>query len=47
MKEAIINLNDYEQSGSGALGESYISKKDPNILLKLYSREREQMEAGR
>lgn len=43
MKEAIINLNDYEQYGSGALGESYISKNDPNILLKLYSREREQM----
>lgn len=43
MKETIIHLNDYEQSGSGALGESYISKNDPNILLKLYSREREQM----
>ena len=43
MKEAFINLNDYEQSGSGALGESYISKNDPNILLKLYFREREQM----
>lgn len=43
MKETIINLSDYEQSGSGALGESYISKNDPNILLKLYSREREQM----
>lgn len=43
MKETIIKLNDYEQSGSGALGESYISKNDTDILLKLYSREREQM----
>ena len=43
MNETIINLNDYESSGAGALGESYISKNDPNILLKLYSREREQM----
>ena len=43
MNETIINLNDYEPSGAGALGESYISKSNPNILLKLYSREREQM----
>jgi uncharacterized protein (TIGR02172 family) len=43
MNETIINLNDYESSGAGALGESYISKSNPNILLKLYSREREQM----
>ena len=43
MNETIINLNDYESSGAGALGESYISKNNPNILLKLYSREREQM----
>lgn len=43
MNETRINLADYEPSGAGALGESYISKKDPNILLKLYSREREQM----
>ena len=43
MKEKRINLSDYEVAGAGALGESYISKNDPNILLKLYSREREQM----
>lgn len=43
MNETIINLSDYEPSGAGALGESYISKSNPNILLKLYSREREQM----
>ena len=43
MNEKKINLNDYEPSGAGALGESYISKSNPNILLKLYSREREQM----
>ena len=43
MNETRINLNDYESSGAGALGESYISKSNPNILLKLYSREREQM----
>ena len=43
MNETRINLSDYEVAGAGALGESYISKKDPNILLKLYSREREQM----
>ena len=43
MNETIINLNDYESAGAGALGESYISKSNPNILLKLYSREREQM----
>ena len=43
MKETRINLNDYEPSGAGVLGESYISKNNPNILLKLYSREREQM----
>lgn len=43
MNETRINLADFESSGAGALGESYISKKDPNILLKLYSREREQM----
>ena len=43
MKETKINLADYEPSGAGALGESYISKINPNILLKLYSREREQM----
>ena len=43
MNETRINLADYEVAGAGALGESYISKKDPNILLKLYSREREQM----
>lgn len=43
MNETRINLKDYEPSGAGVLGESYISKSNPNILLKLYSREREQM----
>lgn len=43
MNETIINLADYETSGAGALGESYISKSNPDILLKLYPREREQM----
>lgn len=43
MNETKINLNDYEPFGAGALGESYISKSNPNMLLKLYSHEREQM----
>lgn len=43
MNETIINIGDYEAVGGGFLGESYICKSDPNILLKLYSREREQM----
>lgn len=43
MEETRISIKDYETSGAGALGESYISKNNPNILLKLYSREREQM----
>ena len=43
MNETRINLSDYEVAGAGALGESYISKSNPDILLKLYSREREQM----
>ncbi|MBQ9418020.1 MAG: phosphotransferase [Bacteroidales bacterium] len=43
MDETRIDLNDYEPSGAGVLGESYISKSDPNILLKLYPREREKM----
>lgn len=43
MEETRISIKDYEPSGAGALGESYISKNNPNILLKLYSREREQM----
>ena len=38
-----ISLKDYEPSGAGVLGESYISRSNPNILLKLYSREREQL----
>lgn len=43
MNETRINLANYEPSGAGALGESYISKSNPDILLKLYPREREQM----
>ena len=29
MEETRININDYEPSGAGALGESYISKNNP------------------
>lgn len=43
MNEKRIDLSDYEVAGAGALGESFISKSNPEILLKLYSREREQM----
>ncbi|MCQ2068899.1 MAG: hypothetical protein MJY68_07385 [Bacteroidaceae bacterium] len=43
MKPIIIDLKDYELSGSGKLGESYIKKDNPNILLKLYSTQLEKM----
>ena len=36
-----IDLNDYEISGGGRLGDSYIRKDNPDILLKLYSQQRE------
>lgn len=43
MNEAIlINLSDYELSGAGNLGESYVHKSHPDILLKLYSPQMEQ-----
>lgn len=38
-----INLKDYELSGGGKLGESYIKKDNPDILLKLYSTRLEKM----
>ena len=37
MNKKIIDLKDYELSGGGKLGESYIKKDDPDILLNLYS----------
>ena len=43
MKPTIIDLKDYELSGGGKLGESYIKKDNPDILLKLYSTELEKM----
>ena len=43
MKTTVIDLKDYELSGGGKLGESYIKKDDPDILLKLYSTELEKM----
>ena len=39
----IIDLKDYELSGGGKLGESYIKKDDPDVLLKLYSTDLEKM----
>ena len=38
-----IVLEDYELSGGGKLGESYIKKDNPDILLKLYSTQLEKM----
>ncbi len=43
MEKRIIDLKDYELSGGGKLGESYIKKDDPDVLLKLYSTELEKM----
>ncbi|MGX8689376.1 MAG: aminoglycoside phosphotransferase family protein [Bacteroidaceae bacterium] len=43
MKTKIIDLKDYELSGGGKLGESYIKKDNPDILLKLYSTQLEKM----
>ena len=43
MKTTIIDLKDYELSGGGKLGESYIKKDNPDILLKLYSTQLEKM----
>ncbi|MGM9788068.1 MAG: phosphotransferase [Candidatus Cryptobacteroides sp.] len=36
MKAIEINLDDYVLSGGGFNGESYDSKQDPSIMLKLY-----------
>ncbi len=38
-----IDIKDYELSGGGKLGESYIKKDNPDILLKLYSTQLEKM----
>ena len=38
-----INLKDYELSGGGKLGESYIKRDNPDILLKLYTTQLEKM----
>lgn len=43
MTPETIDLKDYEISGGGKLGESYIKKDNPDILLKLYSTELEKM----
>lgn len=43
MKTTIIDLKDYELSGGGKLGESYIKKDNPDVLLKLYSTQLEKM----
>ena len=43
MNKKIIDLKDYELSGGGKLGESYIKKDNPDILLKLYSTQLEKM----
>ena len=36
MKTRTIHLSEYELSGGGKLGESYIHKTHPDVLLKLY-----------
>jgi uncharacterized protein (TIGR02172 family) len=43
MEKTIIDLKDYELSGGGKLGESYIKKDNPDVLLKLYSTQLEKM----
>lgn len=35
-QEKLIDLNDYTLSGGGKLGESYVHRTDPDVLLKLY-----------
>ena len=42
----IIDINDYELSGGGKLGESYINRSNPDELLKLYSKELEELGLG-
>lgn len=41
--EIKINLDDYQLSGGGKLGESYICKDNPDVLLKLYANELEEL----
>ena len=36
MEPITIDLNDYEIAGGGKLGDSYIKRDNPNILLKIY-----------
>ena len=36
MEPKLIDLKDYELSGGGKLGESYIKRDDHDVLLKLY-----------
>lgn len=43
MKPITIDLNDYEIAGGGKLGDSYIKRDNPDILLKIYPPLREQM----
>lgn len=38
-----IDINEYELSGGGKLGESYINKSNPDELLKLYTKELEEL----
>jgi uncharacterized protein (TIGR02172 family) len=41
MNTTVINLGDYELSGGGKLGESYTHRSNPEVLLKLYSKQLE------
>lgn len=43
MKTRIVHLSEYELSGGGKLGESYVHKKHPDLLLKLYPPGRESL----
>ena len=43
MEPITIDLNDYEIAGGGKLGDSYIKRDNPDILLKIYPPLREQM----
>jgi len=36
MKATLISLDDYLLSGGGFNGESYVSRTDPSVMLKLY-----------
>ena len=39
----LIDLNDYTLSGGGKLGESYVHRTNPDVLLKLYPQNLEAM----